>query len=289
MNTIRTREIVVSAVSKGAELCSLKGKDGTEYLWQGDPEFWPRRSPLLFPIVGALPGGKFTHEGKAYALGNHGFARDMEFDLVEESGDALRYGLKSNEETLASYPFKWRLEVSYSVYGRVLTVGYRVANEDSVAMRFQIGAHPAFRTPFAEGEKRSDCELIFEYPETADRHFLDGDNLRSGETGPFLAGEARAPVSPGLFDRGAIVLMDHRSRRVAIHGRVSGRSVDVRFLGFPRLGIWAPKGDAPFVCVEPWYGVMPLAGSDPALETKEACLTLMPGTEFSASYEIELG
>ncbi len=289
MATIRTAELEVSAKTLGAELTSIKAKDGTEHLWQGDPKFWASRSPVLFPIVGALPGGAFTHAGSTYNLGNHGFARKSEFRLTSEQPRELRYELRADETTLSQYPFRFALAVAYRVSGRTLTVEWRVKSEDKARMFFSIGAHPGFRAPLAAGETREDYDLIFEKKETVRRHFLNADNVRTGESEPFLRGEDRVAVTPALFDRGAIVLTDHVSRELTMRSRRSGRSVTVRFRGFPYLGIWSPKGEAPFVCLEPWYGVMPLAGSSPELAQKEGCLSLDAGREFVASYEIEVG
>jgi galactose mutarotase-like enzyme len=289
MAIIRSDEILVEASTKGAELLSIKGAGGLEYLWQGDPAFWPRRSPLLFPIVGALPGGSYVYAGKSYSLGNHGFVRDLEFSLKHEGSDSLLYELFSDDSSLALYPFRFELAVSYAVQGPILEVGYEVTNADDKRMPFSIGAHPAFRAPLMPGERREDFDLVFEKSETVDRHYLNSDNLLTGESEGFLRGSSGVPVTNFLFDRGAIVLKDHVSRRVTLKSRVSGRFVELRFPDFPQLGIWSPKGDCPFVCIEPWFGVMALAGSPQDLERKEAVLFLDPGDTFAAAFTIRIG
>ncbi len=291
MQTIKTNDIEVAVATAGAELQSIRGRDGVEYLWQGDPAFWPRRSPLLFPIIGALPGGTFSYAGKTYKLGNHGLARDLEFDLAGQSSDSLRYELgdAGGEAILALYPFRFKLAVTYKVSGDRLEVGYEVTNADSKRMPFSIGAHPAFRAPIGLGESREDFDLVFERKETVDRYFLNSDNLLTGESESFLRGSDEVPVSPDLFQRGAIVLKDHVSRKVTLRSRVSGRFVEVGFPDFPQLGIWSPKGDCPFVCIEPWFGVMPLAGSTQDLERKEGVRNLGPGAVFRAAYSVRVG
>ena len=289
MNTIRSDSIEVVVSAKGAELQSIKGPGGIEYLWQGDAAFWPRRSPLLFPIVGALPGGTYAHNGAVFKLGNHGFVRDLEFSLAESGSDRLRYELAANAESLAIYPFRFRLAVIYKVEGKTLRVGWEVANEDVELMRFSIGAHPAFRAPLVAGEKREDYELVFERKETVDRHFLNADNVRTGQVERLLAGRDALALSPSLFEKGAIVLDSHLSRKLTLRSRVSARQVEVSFPGFPQLGIWSPKGDVPFVCIEPWYGIMPLADSPQELEKKEGCLSLEPGGKFVAEYRVTVG
>jgi galactose mutarotase-like enzyme len=293
MATIKSKGLEVEVASKGAELRSIKGPGGIEYLWQGDPAFWPRRSPLLFPIVGALPGGTFSYAGKAYAMGNHGFVRDLEFTLAARSAESLRYELSSDAASLAVYPFRFGLAVTYAARGDSLEVGYEVFNADERRMAFSIGAHPAFRAPLESGERRGDFDIVFERRETVDRHFLNADNLRTGESARFLDGKDSVALSGELFERGAIVLKDHVSRKVALRSRASGRFVELSFPDFPQLGIWAPKdgaaGATPFVCIEPWFGVMPLAGSTQELEEKEAVLFLEPGGEFRSAYTIRVG
>jgi galactose mutarotase-like enzyme len=293
MASIKSKEMEVEASTKGAELMSVKGSGGLEYLWQGDPAFWPRRSPLLFPIVGGLPGGTYSYSGKSYSMGNHGFVRDLEFRLKREGPDSLRFELASDQSSLAVYPFRFLLAVTYTVQGPILEVGYEVTNADEKRMPFSIGAHPAFRAPLLPGERREDFDLVFEKSETVDRHYLDSDNLRSGESGLFLRGSSGVPVTRSLFERGAIVLKDHVSRRVTLKSRTSGRFVELSFPDFPQLGIWSPKGVgdavAPFVCIEPWFGVMALAGSAQELERKEAVLFLEPSAVFTSAYTIRIG
>ncbi len=239
--------------------------------------------------MGALPGGTYSYAGKTYAMGNHGFVRDLEFRLKHEGPDSLRYELASDQASLAIYPFDFRLVVSYAVQGSVLEVGYEVANAGDKRMPFSIGAHPAFRAPLLPGERREDFDLVFEKAETVDRYCLNSDNLWSGEMESFLRGASGVPVTQSLFERGAIVLKDHVSRKVALKSRASGRFVELGFPDFPQLGIWSPKGDCPFVCIEPWFGVMALAGSAQELERKEAVLFLEPGASFSAAYTIRIG
>jgi len=289
MNSIKSNDIEVRVAGKGAELQNIIGPGGLEYLWQGDPAFWPRRSPLLFPIIGGLPGGSYSFEGKTYKMGNHGFVRDLEFRLAGQGEDFLRFELPQDEADLAVYPFRFRLAVTYKVKGASLEVGYEVANADTRRMPFSIGAHPAFRAPLTAGERREDFDLVFERAETVDRHFLTAENLRSGETASLLRGATGLPLGGELFERGAIVLKDPVSRRVTLRSRVSGRFVELSFPDFPQLGIWSPKGDCPFVCIEPWFGIMPHAGSTQDLERKEAVLSLGPGAVFRASYTIRVG
>ena len=130
----------------GAELCSIVA-NGKEYLWQADPAFWKRHSPVLFPIVGSVWENEYRNEGIPYTLTQHGFARDMEFTLISEKEDEVRYRLVSNEETLHKYPFPFCLEIGYRIQGKKIEVMWEVKNTGDKEMYFQIGAHPAFYWP----------------------------------------------------------------------------------------------------------------------------------------------
>jgi len=289
MAIIKSKEIEVSVKIKGAELSGIKTSDGTEYLWQADPAFWPKQAPLLFPIVGSLPGKTYEYNGKSYSLENHGFIWTKDFTITEEKPDYARFEIRESDETLAVYPFRFLLSVGYRVKGKTLSVEYTVKNTDDKAIYFSIGAHPGFRAPVASGEIREDYELIFEKKETVKRYFLNKDNVLSGETELFLDNNDRAAVNRDLFEKGAIVLKDHKSRSITLKNRKSGRFVKLDFTGFPCLGIWSPKGDTPFVCIEPWYGVMPLSDSPLDITKKEQIITLQKGKVFSSVYHVTVG
>lgn len=293
MTVIQGKSIEVSIADKGAEIQSIKGKDGLEYLWQGDPTYWARRSPILFPTVGGLHEGRYTHKGRDYKMVNHGFAKERDFRLVSSGHDRARFELESDAESLAIYPFDFRLAITYRVEGSVLEVGWEVTNLGSEALPFSIGAHPAFNAPLLPNEKREDYELLFEKPETLVRWFLDKENLRSGESEPFMAGQDRLALGPTLFARGAIPLADNVSRRVTLRSKISGRFVELSFPGFPCLGLWSPadkpEGPCPFVCIEPWHGIMALQGSSMELSEREQGLSLGEGKSFQAEYTIRIG
>ena len=146
MKTISNEQLTIQVSPHGAELCSIFA-NGKEYLWQADPAFWKRHSPVLFPIVGSVWENQYRNEGIAYTLSQHGFARDMEFTLVSEKEDEVRYRLVSNEETLQQYPFPFCLEIGYRIQGKQIEVIWEVKNTGEKEMYFQIGAHPAFYWP----------------------------------------------------------------------------------------------------------------------------------------------
>jgi len=260
----------------GAELASVRrADDPVEFLWQGDGRFWPRRAPLLFPIVGRLKGDTYVHDGHSYRMQQHGFARDRRFVVVEHDETSVRLGLREDAETLACYPFRFELWAHYAIRRDTLTASYTVANPGESVMPFSLGAHPGFRCPLVEGERFEDYVVEFGQAETAPRWLLE-DGLLTGETEPLLNGERVLPLTPELFARGALVLKGLRSRTVRLLSSRSGRGVEVGFEGFSYFGIWSRPG-APFVCLEPWCGVADLAAGSGRLEEKEGIVRLAAG------------
>lgn len=273
----------------GAELTSLVDlASGREYLWQADPAYWGRHAPLLFPIVGKLPDDTYLHQGRAYKLPQHGFARDHEFQLIQQQADSLTFQLMHGAETLAVYPFEFDLRVRYTLRGRTLTVGWQVRNPAAgQALLFSIGAHPAFNCPLGPGEQFADYAFHFDHPVTLRRQLLRG-GLRSGETAPVLDQQAVLPLSYERFADDALVFGHFDFTRLALR-RTDGTGpfVRLRFDGFPYLGLWTKGPGAPFVCIEPWQGVASPVGPPQELSEKEGILTLEPGQEFSTSYSID--
>ncbi|MCQ2256289.1 MAG: aldose 1-epimerase family protein, partial [Bacteroidaceae bacterium] len=152
MKTISNGKLAIAVKEHGAELASIVS-NGREYLWQADEAFWKRHSPVLFPIVGAVWNGEYRSHGNAYKMGQHGFARDMDFSLVKESETELRYRLLSNEQTKQKYPYDFCLEIGYQLMDNRIKVMWHVENTGCEKMSFQIGAHPAFFWPMLTNEQ----------------------------------------------------------------------------------------------------------------------------------------
>ena len=147
MKTLKNTALTLNISLHGAELTSIRDSFGREFLWQADPAFWKRHSPVLFPIVGSLWDKHFRVNGREYEMGQHGFARDMDFRLVSEREDEMWFELKSSPETLAKYPYKFTLRIGYRLEANKIHVMWEVSGDDSQTMWFQIGAHPAFYLP----------------------------------------------------------------------------------------------------------------------------------------------
>ena len=147
MEQIKNNKLTVTVSKHGAELQSIKDANGKEYLWQADPKFWDRHSPILFPIVCGLWEDKYRVNGKEYKLGRHGFARDTDFKLIAQGDNQLVYGLNDSAETFKDYPFHFNLAVSYKIVENKIKVVWHVENTDNKEIYFQIGGHPAFNVP----------------------------------------------------------------------------------------------------------------------------------------------
>ncbi len=272
--------------SKGAELISLiKKKTGQEYIWQANPSHWARHTPVLFPFVGRLKNDQYFYEGKNYNMGQHGFARDKEFEIESQSDHSLVFLLKSDEQTLENYPFRFELRLEYILTDQSLITRYHVKNVGTEMMYFSIGGHPAFKCAMTLAGKRSDYHLLFNKEESSDTHLLE-DGTFSGETDLVLQGD-RLPITDSLFDRDALVFKDLKSTNVSLVS-VDKKWLKFHFQGFPYLGIWSKNNRSPFVCIEPWFGLADNQNHDGDLTKKEGILKLDPAKTFTCDYKIEI-
>lgn len=289
METISNSILTVEISAHGAELQSIR-KDGKEYLWQGDPKFWGRRSPVLFPIVGRVWDDQYRHAGNTYSLGQHGFARDMDFKLTHRQDDGAVYWLESTSETLGKFPFPFRLLIGYVLHDNRITVKWRVENLGAMDMHFQIGAHPAFYFPgfdpsatergfFAFGDHQGDLEYTVPVEKgcvSPERHRLqlDADGLM--------------PVDIHTFDCDTYVFDNHQLKQITLLDRERKPHVRLEF-DTPLVALWSPTKshpDCPFVCIEPWYGRCDSVGYMGELKDREWIQTLAPQEVFDVSYDI---
>ncbi|MFY0598280.1 MAG: aldose 1-epimerase family protein [Cyclobacteriaceae bacterium] len=271
---------------KGAELTNLIEIDsGQEFIWQADPTHWARHTPLLFPFVGRLKNDQYSYQGKTYQMGQHGFARDMDFEIETHSETSITFLLKSTEETLTKYPFEFELRVEYVLQGKSLITRYHVLNASQDEMYFSIGGHPAFKCAITLAGKRSDYHLLFNKNETASIHLLEDGNF-NGETDQVLDGN-QLLITDDLFERDALVFKDLKSTNVSLVS-IDRKWLKFHYQGFPYLGIWSKNSRSPFVCIEPWFGLADQANHDGDLTKKEGIQTLVSGKTFTCDYKIEI-
>jgi galactose mutarotase-like enzyme len=277
----------------GAELTSIRNNlSNTEYLWNADPNYWKRHSPILFPLVGSLKNKSYHYQGKTYSMPQHGFARDMDFRLLSKTDSEIWFFLEASEETLAVYPFCFRLEAGYKIEGGKITVLWKVINQDSTAMYFSIGGHPAFHCPLSPEENQTDYFLCFDtdqpiyYQHINEKGLLIQKPLK--EQNKLFTDHGTLPVNPHLFDYDALIIEENQCHRVDILTPEKTPYLTVSF-DAPLFGLWSPAGkNAPFLCIEPWYGRCDTEDFDKSLEEREWSNRLEPGEVFKAAYTIEI-
>lgn len=274
----------------GAELRSLRGSDGTEYLWRGDPALWSRSALVLFPCVGRLKGGCYTHRGASYRLPIHGFAPTSMFSVEEWTPTSAVLALEDSDKTRAQYPFRFLLRVQYALAGQTLHARFAVENRGEEPLPFGLGAHPGFRVPLREGLALSDYALVFGASCQPRQHLLSDDCLMSGQTAPFpLRDGSILPLERTLFDRDAIVLSD-MARTVTLRTGCDRRFIEVAFPDAPYLAVWqTPHVDAPFICIEPWLSLPAQSGAAAELAGMPTLVRLAAGARFTFRWSVTVG
>lgn len=289
MVELRNEQLSVVVSEKGAELQSIKDASGKEYLWQADPNFWPRHSPILFPIVCSVNNDTYSVDGKEYHLPRHGFARDTEFKLIVQNDRKVTFALESSEETKKVYPYDFTLSISYVLEGNKIGVIWHVHNTDTQEIHFQIGGHPAFNIP---GMKAGDTQ--------SGRIRLDNEDALDGLKS-YIDGSHEMIEIPVEAEQGIIEFTDNtwRNDSVKIHksqvhraellGTDGEPEVTVDFRT-PVIAFWSPFGkQAPFVCIEPWYGLGDPRGFNGEFKDKPLMNHLQPGASFMSRYDITIG
>lgn len=278
---MRQGSLGIRVSDRGAELCSLTAW-GREWMWQGDPAVWGRHAPTCFPWCGRLKDGWFEQDGRRYENGAHGFARDRVHTLVEQGENRLSFRLDADGDTLARYPWRFRLDTCYTVREDSLHVTYQVENRDSRPMPFQVGFHHAFALPLAAGAATRDHVIRFERAETPEEIVTGPEGLVSGKR-PRFTGETEIELTDTLFDQDSICLTSLRSRWVEVALKGGGPALRLGMEGFPYVLLWSKPGPMRFVCIEPWYGLPDRLDGDHNLFRRPAIQVLQPGETFSCT------
>ncbi|MBC2184559.1 aldose 1-epimerase family protein [Listeria sp. FSL L7-0229] len=282
--------LLVEMKTAGAELTRISRKDtGLEYLWNADSKFWGRHSPVLFPTVGRLVEDTYLVDGKPYHLGQHGFARDRDFKVIEQTDNSVRFELDADEDSFAVYPYKFKLSIIYTLEKDTVAISYEVENRDDKRIYFSIGAHPAFNLPLTEGTAFEDYYLDFGTEENLETLCLEGP-YRSGAIEKVVDEPARyLPLNYDLFKNDALIFEALKQKEVTIKSDKTPHFVKVSFPEFPFVGIWTAKAGTPFLCIEPWYGIADGAGESVELRDKAGIEHLEPEAVFASEYTITVG
>ena len=290
MKTIKNNDITISVKPFGAELASIKSnKTGKEYLWQADPLFWKRHSPILFPIVGGLWNGNCRFDGETYKMSQHGFARDMEFDLLSETDNEIFYILRSNEDTLSRYPYAFELVIGYRLIQNKVEVIWKVHSVGADTMYFQIGAHPAFNYAGFDVEDESQGYFGFDKPEDINYILIgEGGCADTDNIYPLQLKNGLLPIDKHTFDKDALIIENRQVKQVTLYDKNKKPYLSMHF-DAPLVGLWSPPSkDAPFVCIEPWYGRCDRVGFDGEFKDRDWVNALAGGETFCKAYTIEI-
>lgn len=287
--TIKNDYLQVSISTRGAEMQSIKSNDGTEYLWQGNPEFWRNRATNIFPYVGRMTNGKYRVYGNEYEMRIHGFLCEQELEFDQKAEDCIEFKTSATEETKRVYPFAFHYAIEYKLDQNQIKMTCKVENAGTKTMFFGIGGHPGFVVPMGEEGAFEDCCLEFGQPGTPTKVGLSATCYVNGQDEPFpLRDEQYLDLRHDLFDNDAIVLTN-MSTKVSIRSRVSDRAVEVEYPQMKYLGIWhAPKKEPNYVCIEPWSSLPSADGVVEDLETQENLVSLEAGKVYENKWSITI-
>lgn len=278
--TLKNNEISATINSFGAELVSLiKGE--TNYIWTVDTNYWNKTSPVLFPIVGRLKNDSYSYKDKEYHLNRHGFARENEFEVVLQNETEVVFSFSSNEETLKVYPFIFELQIIYTLTTTGLLIAYKVINKSVDRMPFSIGAHPAF----AMTQNFEDYTLAFPKEEIFESYLLENE-LFSGKTKTIPSKGNTIPLSYDLFAEDALVFKHLKSSEITVLYK-NEPYFKINCKGFPYLGIWT-KANAPFLCLEPWFGHADEKNTTGNIEEKAGVQKIDAKATFECQFSIEV-
>lgn len=287
---IQTNSACAEIQSLGAELTSFSDKEGTQYLWQGDPAFWSGQSPILFPIVGSIRDKKATvGKNKTCHMERHGVVRNMEFQLTGSTEDSATFSVVSTSETKERFPYDFELQLKYTLTGKTLTIAYTAINKDSEPMPYFVGGHPAFRCPLLEGESFEDYVVEFEQKEYANCPRPLKSGLVDVEHRTLILNNSNTfPLDRTWFSYDCQIFDQLKSRSAKLYNPKTGKGVKVDFPGFEYLVVWSSKNGGDFVAVEPWTGLSTCSDEDDVFENKRGVKILAPGASQTLSYDVTL-
>ncbi|MCL2190049.1 MAG: aldose 1-epimerase family protein [Defluviitaleaceae bacterium] len=286
MHTIQSEHLRVCVNPIGAELFNLTSrKTNREYLWQGDPTWWGSRAPVLFPILCGMRGNAYTYKGKPYTMTKHGFVRYEEFAVVDKSESRITFEYTDNEKTREMYPFAFVFRVMFGVEGNTLTTEYRVENKSGETMYFSTGAHEAFNVMHEASETFEDYYLEFDTDADYHSEIITPEGLIDGKTYPVLLNGRILPLMHNMFDNDAVVFRNVASKRVFLKSKKSTAFIEYDYQDAPNVGFWQKPG-APYICIEPWFGLPDEASHNGKIEEKYGIIPLEASGTWAWAHNI---
>ncbi|MYV16682.1 aldose 1-epimerase family protein [Furfurilactobacillus milii] len=290
MIKLSNEELTVAINEHGAELTSVKDvQTHVEYMWQADKKFWGRHAPVLFPIVGRLHDDQYRYQDKTYSMTQHGFARDQDFLVTAQTATSVTFTLKDNDASRIKYPFAFQLDVMFSLLGRQLSVEYRVANPSDEPIYFSIGGHPGFNVPLGDSQGTFNDYTVAATPaQTYSSLKLDGP-FSDVDHPTTLNFERPMKLNHDLFEHDAKILqLNQHPATLTLTSGLNEHGIAVTLQNADYVGVWSPyPAKAPFVCIEPWWGIADAVNADGDLTKKFGIHELYPQAMFNADYSIE--
>lgn len=257
--TIQSDKLTVTAIRQGGEVQSVTAKSGVELLWDGKADIWAGHAPVCFPWCGVMADGWYEAEGRQITAKNrHGFARNLEHQIVRQSASAMTFRLDWAGEEGSMFPWPCRLETTHQVLGSTVTTTCVATNKGTTPMPMQLGFHPGFRCPILPGDAMTDYQFRFQTGKVIpiEAHLFDNDSILFQDTGDFVRLE-----------------------------RTDGEAyLEVSTAGFGWVLLWSKPGVPGFVCIEPWQGY-PGPEHDPF--QRPGAVALAPGESRSVTLKVE--
>ncbi len=276
--TLKNEFLTVEISTLGAEIQRVKGKNGTEFLWNGDETVWSGRAPILFPICGGLKEDKYVLDGKEYTMFKHGFIKNKVFTVAKQTEDCAELICFSDTETMKQYPFSFVFHAFFELKANSLSVSYKVENQNDKTMYFSVGAHEAYACP----DGIENYSVVFEKNETLNSYILDGNLLKDNFI-CVMENNTEFPLKYEYFKVDALVFKHINSRKVTLKHADSAKRVTLSFPGHDYFLLWT-KPTGRYICLEPWCGIPDGVGADFDFVNKEGIIPLEAGKTYTAAH-----
>ena len=285
--TISNEKLTVQVTSVGGDFWSIEDANGVQHLWQGDERYWSSRSVTIFPYIGRLTDKTYKYKDNFYQLETHGIARRAEFEVLKQAQNEITFILRSNEEIKKMYPFEFDFCVTYTLNDNEIIVNYTVVNNDTKAMYFGVGGHPAFNVVVNDDIDFTDYYLEFgSKKDTIQIDISTTGYLTGNDTEYKLKEGDKIDLEHSLFDTDAIILkgMDNS---ITLKCEKNDSSITVEYPSMKYLGLWhTPKTQAPFLCIEPWTSLPARQGIIEDIEKQEDLISLNPDSRYENIWKV---
>ena len=284
--TLKNEHLTVAIEEIGAQLASVKDKNGTEYIWQGSPASWNRHAPLLFPVISRLKNNQYTLNGKTYTIPQHGFARNLPFTVVEHDDTRAVFTLTENPDTLTVFPFRFLLTVTYELVGKQLNKSIAVENRSDDTMFYEVGIHDGFAAPHDPEQSMDEWAVRIPGVETIHPYGMDESAMITPKIDPITFPDGRIPLRPMTHGLDTFILDVPPCHQASLVDENNNPVVTMDFPGFPYMGIWTVHRDfeTRYVCIEPWSTLPDATFVGRGLDEKAGIRSLQPGKSDTLAY-----